>query len=271
MKTEVITLTPVEARRLLQRNTKNRKFNETTVKNYVKEMQAGRWKENGESIIIDSSGIVKDGQHRLMACIESNYSFNVVMVTDVNSDVMHTIDIGKNRTFKDVLELNNFKYASLMASTVTRIIKYNKNKKTIYNLDRNTSSTNNYISNSFALDYASKNEDNLVKLCRNIDRIYSKTKKIISKTDLCFYLYLTGRYNYNDTHLDFISHITGISYERGTPTAYVFDTLYNSKQKKAPLNAIYKINLVIRAWDLFQSGNAPVRYLRVDATKLLEV
>lgn len=272
MNTQVITMTPVEARRLLERNKKNRKLNDSTVENYVKEMKAGRWKENGESIIIDKTGLIKDGQHRLNACINANYSFNVVMVTDVDPDVMHTIDIGKNRSLADILELNNFKYSSLMASALKRIIKFNRNKGTGHStISNSVASRVFYISNGFALDYASKNELGLTNLCKDVHKIYSKTKRLISKSDLSFYLYVIGGYNYSEKHLDFLSHITGISYERGTPTAYVFDAFYTSKEKKAPLNTTYKANLVIKAWELFNLGNAPVRYLRVDSTKLLTV
>ena len=106
MESIVITLTPEIAKRYLSKNKKNRSMS-SKVHLYAEDMKAGRWKENGESIIIDKNGVVKDGQHRLSATIISQHEWMVPIVTGVEPSVMDTIDTGKNRSLSDILKLEN--------------------------------------------------------------------------------------------------------------------------------------------------------------------
>ena len=122
MKATVITLTPQLAKDYLARNIENRKVNKTNLNFCINQMINGKWKENGEPIIIDANGVIKDGQHRLIACIEAKYSFRVPVISNVDPNVMDTIDTGRNRTASDVLHLEGFKYCSLVASSIKTIL-----------------------------------------------------------------------------------------------------------------------------------------------------
>lgn len=51
-----------------------------------RQMSAGRWQENGETIIVGKSGNLLDGQHRLQAVIRSGVSIMAIIVFGVDDD-----------------------------------------------------------------------------------------------------------------------------------------------------------------------------------------
>lgn len=89
------------------------------VAGYARDMKAGRWDLNGETLKIAWNDTVPDGQHRLYACIEAGVSFRSVVVTGVEPRAQDTIDIGIGRKFGDQLSIANEPNAVVLAS-VTR-------------------------------------------------------------------------------------------------------------------------------------------------------
>lgn len=96
MYANVVSITPTVAEQMLQHNTNNyRKAQPTKVHLYARKMALGYWQENGEAIQFDKQGNLLNGQHRLMAIIESQTTQRMLVVYDVEADVF---DSGKNRT-----------------------------------------------------------------------------------------------------------------------------------------------------------------------------
>ena len=111
--------------------------------------------ENGESIVFDKYGILKDGQHRLNGIVATGKSYHICVVRGVEPDVMSTIDTGKSRTPGDVLYLNGFQNANKVAALIVVIKKWGGDKSRSVEM-KNSSSlslTNNNI--TMAMDAAS--------------------------------------------------------------------------------------------------------------------
>lgn len=69
---------------LLEHNTRNpRKVSRSVVRQYATDMRSGNWRVNGETIVIDRDGNMKNGQHRCLACIESGCAFETLLVYGV--------------------------------------------------------------------------------------------------------------------------------------------------------------------------------------------
>lgn len=98
-------MTPEWAQELLAHNTHNRTLRKNLVDAYARDMQAGRWRYNGETIKINETQVIDDGQHRLLACVKSGCSFEVLLVTGLPVGTQETMDAGAKRTFADVLRL----------------------------------------------------------------------------------------------------------------------------------------------------------------------
>lgn len=105
MKAQLEIITPAIAQRLLEANPKNRPVSEYTVERYADDIINGRWKQNGQSIIVSSDGELLDGQHRLSAIIKAAKPLGLLVVRNVDPDSFDTIDSGKARSVSDVLAI----------------------------------------------------------------------------------------------------------------------------------------------------------------------
>jgi len=106
VQSKVETLTPELCKSMLSSNKHNRKINQNMVRLYTKQMINGNWRVNGEAIIIADNKDLLDGQHRLLACIESNVPLVTMVVRDIPRDSFMTLDTGKSRNGADILTIN---------------------------------------------------------------------------------------------------------------------------------------------------------------------
>ena len=166
MKATIVTITQELAKDYLSRNRQNRKVKKNTLNFYKNQMRDGKWKENGEPIIIDVNGVIKDGQHRLMAVAETGYAYRVPVISGISTDVMDTIDTGTNRTASDILELEGFKYASLLASFIKIIL-----SKSL--ASGNSSAKHVNVSNSDILKFAESKKEYLELISKEASLISS--------------------------------------------------------------------------------------------------
>lgn len=117
----VETVTPTMARSLLGSSNGNRSTKKHKLAAYERDMAAGNWQTNGETIIVDDSGTLLNGHHRLMACIKSGVPFQTVLVRGVAPDSQKTIDMGASRTTADALSFYGVKNANV-ANSVIRVL-----------------------------------------------------------------------------------------------------------------------------------------------------
>ena len=88
MNMTVETITPELAGKYLKRNVDNyRKISKTKVQTYATEMKAGKWQLNGEGIMFDETGKLKNGQHRLAAVILAGIPIKMSVIRGVADDV----------------------------------------------------------------------------------------------------------------------------------------------------------------------------------------
>jgi hypothetical protein len=101
----IVTMTPEWATRLLSANPKNRTISKNAVAAMVRDMQQGKWRLNGDAIRIGVDGELKDGQHRLTACVIADVTFQTVLITGVDREDQLTIDRGRPRNIGDTLTM----------------------------------------------------------------------------------------------------------------------------------------------------------------------
>lgn len=95
-------ITPDEAKKLLDRTKfKNRRVREAAELRYEKAMFDGDWMDFISMIVIDSSGNVIDGQHRLLSQIESGETVGYVVLRGAPTDAYKVIDSGIKRRISD--------------------------------------------------------------------------------------------------------------------------------------------------------------------------
>lgn len=120
------TITPPEARAMLERNTHNRPLSRATVERLKNVILNGEWKYNGEAIKFDETGTLMDGQHRLTAIAEGEHPAELLVLTGLPPEAFVTLDQGRKRTGGDVLAIQGVKRynaVSVAGSMFYRLVK----------------------------------------------------------------------------------------------------------------------------------------------------
>ena len=144
MKTEVMLVTPSMAREFLahvDEFQRNRPVRSRVVSQYARDMKNGDWKLTHQGIAFDEKGCLRDGQHRLLAIIESDTPVLMAVTFGLPSCSYEGIDVGVKRNTRDVFALSDEKSEDVL---------YNSNYVfgMVRSLYRNSVNTNATLSNS---------------------------------------------------------------------------------------------------------------------------
>ncbi len=124
MNVTIESISPDKARQYLARNTENRKLDKQVVARYAGAMRRGEWDANGVPIIFSDDDVLIDGQHRLAAAVQENFTLTVPVVHGIAKTARTTIDRGKGRTPGDVFTLMGEKNAHKLASACGVLFRY---------------------------------------------------------------------------------------------------------------------------------------------------
>jgi hypothetical protein len=97
-------VTPARAKEILESNEGNRSIASAVVEKYARDMKAGAWVLNGQTIKLGQSGRLLDGQHRLAASIKAGRGFDSIIVEGLDDAVFDTFDLGMRRSLGDILQ-----------------------------------------------------------------------------------------------------------------------------------------------------------------------
>ena len=120
-----IEVSPEMAKEWLEKNNQktNRKIDRKQVEKYKREIKSGNWMLNGDTIRFYISGTLADGQHRLIAIVETGITVLCSIIENVPDEAKSTIDVGKSRKNTDVFVLSKVKCSG-------RIFKSGSQRKT---------------------------------------------------------------------------------------------------------------------------------------------
>lgn len=111
-------VTPELAAKWLSNNPANRSLRKQAVASLARAMSAGEFNgANGETIKLNRSGALVDGQHRLAAIVKSGTVQGLLVVRGVPDGAADTMDTGMQRTFADVLRRRGVKQSNNVAAT----------------------------------------------------------------------------------------------------------------------------------------------------------
>jgi len=114
-------ITPSVAIEFLKKNIKNfRNVNKNIVNSYASDMAAGEWKANGETIVFSTDGILRNGQHRLNAIIESGTAVLCYVVFDAPQTEFY--DNGYKRSNVQILRAQGVAATNLMVGIARFIV-----------------------------------------------------------------------------------------------------------------------------------------------------
>lgn len=99
MRSEFRTVSADDAQSILDAHVNPRNPSIMTVRAYARDMESGKWRsDTHQGLGFDDSGVLVDGQHRLMAQVLTGKTLRWWCTYGVSRDSVATMDVGKRRT-----------------------------------------------------------------------------------------------------------------------------------------------------------------------------
>lgn len=111
-------ITPEMAEAMLSARGPNRHVSASVIGKYARDMVAGRWRLNGQTIKLAADGRLLDGQHRLEAAKKAKKAFPAIIVEGVPNENFSSLDIGRRRAMSDVLREQGESHTIVLASAL---------------------------------------------------------------------------------------------------------------------------------------------------------
>lgn len=121
---EIVTLTPVLASLLLERNPVNRPIGKYNMEALRADVSSARFVFNGESLVVSDTGVLIDGQHRCSTVIETRQPILTVIVFGPKEEARFTIDIGKPKTAANFLHMKGGVDTNNLSATIGLLVQY---------------------------------------------------------------------------------------------------------------------------------------------------
>ena len=130
-------ITPEIAQELIDNHNANnprRKINRNVVSAYAVDMANGAWNLNGEPIVIDANGEIKNGQHRLLAVIAAGVPVFMYVLRGTDPSIVsydhcfgrrinHELGVSSNtETLANIIVSDGYRYSSTSYGSVGRYI-----------------------------------------------------------------------------------------------------------------------------------------------------
>jgi hypothetical protein len=116
LKVQALMVTPEMAEQLLADRGPNRNVSGSVINKYARDMAAGRWRLNGQTIKLSVDGRLLDGQHRLEAAKKAKRAFPAIIVDGLPDSILSSLDIGRRRAMSDVLRERGESNTIILAS-----------------------------------------------------------------------------------------------------------------------------------------------------------
>ena len=231
-------MTPTKAKQLLDINTRNRKASPKVVSLYARDMAARNFVFNGHSVCVSNTGILLDGQQRLMACEKSGEPFWTILVENLPEETMLTIDSGKKRTFGDQLKINgHVNYNRLAAST-----------KMLALIAKRDPKDHGWTVNE--LDAILDKHPNLAESVSHCIGAFHRSDNILAAMH-----YVATQTGYEQEANDFIRTWRDgqMNYEND-PVVFIRDKLINNERRSDKYTTITRMKYIMLSWHKFKKG-----------------
>lgn len=246
----VETITPDVAKEMLGVNTNNRSVSRTQVELFARTMAQKAWKMNGEAIKFSNTGRLLDGQHRLLACVESGVPFRTLVIRGLPEDTQETMDAGKGRTMANVLELkgrNNAKQLSTVARSIYLSEQLGVEAACVNNMSPTRNELLTFIESTPQL------EDTL----RQASTFYTKSNHLMSISMAALLYWTFNEIDGEACERFFDMLASGANLDEGSPILVLRNTLFDINKRGAHSDRPTRrriVGITIKAWNKWREG-----------------
>lgn len=236
-------VTPQDAARMLGTMKGNRQLRQRVVQRYAREMIAGKWLLNGESVKLARDGRLIDGQHRLNAVVLAKLPIQMCVVRGVDADAMITLDTGVGRTFADVGTIAGRSYTQAVGPIIRWWFKYQTGSPTV----ANTPSIQE-------METILEQHPSIVESAAFIMKLQTVRQRCFPGVQGFVHSYASERYD-REMADSFMQDLNdGASLNKTSPIYVLRKRLVDTSDKKRP-PATYALAWTIKAWNFWINGD----------------
>jgi len=229
---------------------------------------SGKWLLSTASMGQDVNGVLIDGQHRLYAVIEANYTYQLGYYTGLPEGSLEVTDTNnKERSLSDMLGWNDFKKPVELAGAIRKTFRVDHafviNKKPVVK-----------PSNAEGLVIANKHSKRLYEYDLLSARVADKgnevkpngkagKNKVFSKGAVLESLHIISRGQMPlPIHQEFLENMVGITVIKNTACARYLKYATNLKIEGYSVPPYLHYGFTIKAWNLFINNNPEIQHLK---------
>ncbi|ARK09065.2 hypothetical protein A6C57_01330 [Fibrella sp. ES10-3-2-2] len=245
MTTQVEVITPDIARELLGANTANRKATAVHISFLAKQMKEGRWMLTSAPISIATDGRLLDGQHRLMALVESDTTHPFWVARNCDPAMFAVLDTGRKRSSSDILSIEGAKNVTSLSGLIRLIMLHRDGRMSSWHLKSRTYSNDEVL--------AFHRENDLSEYLSHGVFLYGQ-RRLLSSAEYAFVYYLIAPVDQAAAKA-FVERIaTGAGLAKGSAGLLLRQKLEAAKEQRINLSSTEKYALCIKAWNAERQG-----------------
>lgn len=239
-------LTPGMAEILLSRNPGSRNISRHAVDRMVRDILAGAWAENGESIIVADTGELNDGQHRCAAVMEAGRAIRTAFWFGASRESRLTVDVGLTRSTKDFLEMIGAERSAIVAPCCNWLVQ-------IERCGTVARSRGSMPTNQEQLRYWEDHPD-LAASVAFVDR--RSARRIGSRAVLATAHYLIAKADREEADRFFEKLIDGGAtvYEAAHQAREALIDIQSGRSTRSRRSVAGRLEIIVRAWNCHRSG-----------------
>lgn len=248
---EVVVLTPELAGIFLEANPLNRNLSKTNLRKFTRDLVDGRWRLNGESMIIANTGEMNDGQHRCQIVFETGVSMETFISFGVERSTRLTTDQGAVRTAGNFLAMVGVANSTAVAHACRLLHQYEKFGRVGRGPD--TIPTKIVIQ-----EVAEENPGLADSIEATVPR---KARMVCSRGIMVFCHYVFAKIDRTDAD-DFMDKVgSGLNLGEGDPIVALRDRLERYRDAKKS-NEPDTVQCFFRAWNFYRA-NKTIRSIQL--------
>lgn len=245
---DIVRITPDFASALLESSPGNRSLRAKKINQLSDDISEGRWRMNGESIIVASDSSLLDGHHRCAAVVKAGKPIVSVVVWGIDRESSFpTIDTGVVRTTGDHLGLKGLKNYNNVAAVLAWIWRFE----------------NGIEPRTHVLSPSSMEAFELLQHHPEIPESVSLVGKFTgwNKTQVALLHYLTRNSPRADVNVFLEKLQSGVGLLEGDPILALRRFREAASSRKTVLPSHEWLAILFKAWNLWSTGMT-VRFLR---------
>lgn len=243
-------ITPHIAKDYLGHNTHNRNVRKHHVSSLAEDMKRGNWQIGVGSIKFSADGTLLDGQHTLLAVIESNSTVDMVVVRNMPTEAQMSMDTGARRTFADTLKLAGIPNYTVLGAAVKSIYDWERMGAAMFS----GSSAATAVTNKVLWDYYQSNQwiNDYVPL---LMRLSTSATHIPTRVSGAM-VHLLFNISSDDAAFFFERIINGDNIAVGDAPHTLRKTLSDigKDKRRGSINQRWMAAIIIKAWNRFILG-----------------